>query len=518
MNFMMRVKNLFILIVLVLSFSAKALANDIWINDLRSLFLANNSIIYAINIRTFNANDKNNDGIIQEELGETKGSFINAIDRLDELKAIGINTIHVLPITSVGKTKALGTAGSVYSASSFNEINPQLKDKNSKLNIEEEARLFIEECHRRKIRVMIDLPSCGSYDLFLKSPELFNKDKDQNPVVPADWTDVRLLNAGTNAKINPDVYQLYKDFVKLVVDIDADGIRADVATIKPHDFWQKLIKETRNRNPEFLFLAEASDSWKKSPSEYAVFTTYDKLLDAGFDGYYGSYFNLKNWKKSGDLYSTVKFNIDLAKKYPEKKSVIGSFSTHDEVSPILINGPEFSKMIIWLNSTLPLNAYYIDGFPTGDDYIYPLANKKAQCSETDDDYYFVHRGQMDIFNFSRKPSGRHYDILGDLVKANAFKMLSKDIVTKGAFTPLRTTSDSVFAYSRSLDKKSIIVIGNLDFKKTQTVKVYVPKLSTKMMSIPIKVSNIPIISNGKITTDLNPGEVQVIYFNEAENK
>lgn len=515
---MKRIKNLFVLILLVLCFGSKAWADSVWINDLRSLFLGNNSVIYAINIRTFNANDKNKNGIIEEELGEDKGSFINAIDRLDELVMYGVNTIHVLPITSVGKTKALGTAGSLYSASSFSEINPQLKDKNSKLSLEEEARLFIDECHKRKLRVMIDLPSCGSYDLFLTHPELYIKDKDQNPVVPADWTDVRLLNAGTNAKINQDVYKLYKDFVRLVVDLDADGIRADVATIKPHAFWQKLISETKHRNPEFLFLAEASDSWKKSPSEYAVFTTYDKLLDAGFDGYYGSYFNLKNWKKSNELYSTVKFNIDLATKYPEKKSVIGSFSTHDEVSPVMINGTAFSKMIIWLNSTLPLNPYYIDGFPTGDDYIYPLANKKAKKSSTDDEYYFVHRGQLDIFNSSRKPAGPHYDILGDFVRANSFRRMSKDIIANGTFTPLRTSSESVFAYVRALDKKSIVVIGNLDFKKTQTVKIYVPKLTTKMASIPIKISNIPILTKGKITTELNPGEIQVIYFNEIESK
>lgn len=485
---------------------------EAWTNDLKSLFASNNAIIYELNIRTFNAKDTNKNGIIEEELGEEQGNFLNAIDRLDDLVQAGVNTIHVLPITPVGKIKALGTAGSLYAASSFNEINPQLKSPNSSLTIDEEFKKFVEECHNRKIRVIVDLPSCGSYDLYLKSPELFIKDKDQNPIIPSDWTDVRLLNAGDNNQINADVYKLYEGFMDMVIDANVDGIRADVATIKPFKFWQKLIDETKARNSQFLFLAEAFDSVNKPPSEYAVFTPYDKLLDAGFDGYYGSYSNLKDWKTAQNLYSHVKFDIALSQKFSKKKSVIGSFATHDTVSPILINGPQMSKMIIWLNSTLPLNSYYTDGFATGDNYLYPLANKKAQKTLTDDEYYFVHRGQLDIFNFSRQPNGNYYDILQDFVFANRFKKVNKDLLSLGNFVTLRTTSPSVFAYARSYKGTSIIVMGNLDFKKNQAVTIHVPKISKELLSTPIKLANIPLILKGKIQTDLAPGEVQVIYF------
>lgn len=505
-------KNMLLVLILVFFSAAKVWAADVWVNDLRTLFLSNNAIIYAINLRTFTADDKNKNGIIEEELGETSGTFLNAIDRLDEIQLMGINTLHLLPITPVGKVKALGTAGSLYSAVSFNELNPQLKDKNCKLSIEEEARKFINECHKRKIRVIFDLPSCASYDLYLKRPELFKLDKAQNPIVPADWTDVRLLDAGTNSQINMDVYKLYQDFVDMAINLEADGIRADVATIKPYEFWKKLISETRARNPQFLFMAEASPSWTKPPSEYAVFTPYNKLLEAGFDGYYGSYFNLKDWKTAGDLYSHVRFNLDLAKKYPDGKSVIGSFATHNEISPILVNGTQYAKMIIWLNATLPLNPYFVDGFPTGDDYLYFWANKKAKKTFTDDDYYFVHRGQIDIFNFSRMPRGNHYDVLQDFMLANRFKAFAKNVISQGTFTTYRTTSPSVFAYARTYDKATTVVIGNLDFKKTQNVKVFIPKISPESETIPIKILSIPKLSKGKITVNLTPGEIQVFYF------
>ena len=168
-------------------------SNDVWFNDLKSVFLNNRAIILAINIRSFNAEDKNGDDIIQPDKGDIAGNFVNAVKRLDELKSYGINTIHLLPVTPVGKTKARGTAGSLYAISDFTKLDPMLDDTSNKLTVEEEAKQFIDECHKRDIRVIVDLPSCGSYDLFLKKPELFVTGSDGKPVVPMDWTDVRVF-------------------------------------------------------------------------------------------------------------------------------------------------------------------------------------------------------------------------------------------------------------------------------------------------------------------------------------
>ena len=93
---------------------------DEYVNDLRQTFLSNKAIIMAINIRTFNAKDTDKSGIIEEN--EERGNFLNAIERLDEIKELGINTLHVLPINPTGKIKALGTAGSVYAPTSLTEI------------------------------------------------------------------------------------------------------------------------------------------------------------------------------------------------------------------------------------------------------------------------------------------------------------------------------------------------------------------------------------------------------------
>lgn len=476
-------------------------------NDLRTLFLNNQAKIYGINIRNFNSKDTNGNEIIDQN--EESGNFINAIERLDELKALGINTLHVLPFTPAGKLKALGTAGSVYAIADFNSINEQMIDRSSDLNPKAQAKKFIEECHKRNIRVIVDLPSCGSYDLFLKRPELFIKDDKQMSIVPSDWTDVRLLNAGNNDKLNEDVMNEHKKFVDLMTELGADGIRADVATIKPSDFWVELIKYARAKDKELLFLAEASDSWREPPSKYAEFTPYDELLKSGFDGYYGSFFNLKEWKAQ-DLYEHIKFNNKLLNSYDEPKSVIMSFTTHDEVSPVILHGENFSIMIAWLEAVLPYNPYSIDGFPQGDDYIYPWANKEAPYTDTDDDTYFVHRGKLDIFNFSRKPKVKSENILKNFKQAYKFRTENEELVTKGEFVPLKTNDEKVFAFCIDGGGEKIFAVGNLDFtkdKKQFSIKIKTDKKSKfEIIHGDDKIK----ISRKKLSTSLKAGEIKVI--------
>lgn len=512
------IRRVLLTVLAVLLLSPKVFADSTWINDLRSLFLSDSAIIYAINIRTFGAQDINKNGIIETAEGEESGNFLNAISRLDELQTIGINTIHILPVMETGKTKALGTAGSLYAASSFNKLNPQLKSPRSALSVEDQAIKFINEAHRRKIRVIIDVPACGSYDLYMKRPELFAKNSSGEPVTPSDWTDVRLFNAGNESYINSDVYRLYKEFVDYVIMLGADGIRADVATSKPAKFWKDLIDYSRLKDPQFMWLAEASDSWTKAVAPEAVFTPYDKLLEAGFDGFYGSYFNMKDWRSASELMNHVKFTNSIKSKFIEPKSVIGSFTTHDELSPVLINGPAYSNMIMWLNATLPVNAYYIDGFSTGDNYIYLWGNKKAPKTFTDDDFYFVHRGKLDIFNFSRRPGGNNFELLRDFTLANNFKKYILSNMKNYKFIPLKTTNAQVFAYALSGNKTTVLVFGNMNFRAYSEASIKVPAYEDTKLTIPVKIDSSPVSSKGKFDVNLLPGEIQVLMVNDFEMK
>ena len=166
----------------------------VWKNDLKTLFQTNQAKILAIIPRTFNASDSSNaDGLIQMNLGEKTGKFSNAIEKLDEVRDMGINVLHILPIHTPGHKNAMGTAGSIYSPLDLLEIDPQLDDKNDPRTVEEEFKAFIDECHKRDIRVMLDLPSCASFDLYLAKPELMAKERNGVAKTPQGWGDIRMF-------------------------------------------------------------------------------------------------------------------------------------------------------------------------------------------------------------------------------------------------------------------------------------------------------------------------------------
>lgn len=478
-------------------------------NDLTTLFLNNEAVIYGINMRSFNADDKNGNGIIDFELGETSGNFLNAIERLDELKEYGINTIHLMPITPVGKLYAKGTAGSLFAMSSFDSIDPKLADPKSKLSPKEQAKKFVEECHKRNIRVFADLPACGSYEMTQLRPDLFLKDENGEFIIPADWYDVRLFKVkNDDEKINQELVEEHKKFIDMVMELGFDGLRADCATIKYADFWKPVVKYAKSKDSEFLMLAEAYKDYIIPISPYTGFTNYKKLFKAGFDGYYGRCFEFLNFS-TPERFEKI-FTYVQKKRYGKKKAMIGGFKTHDKTSPYLVSD-NFAQTIMYLNATLPVNPYYLDGFPTGDKYIYPYAGKYTEKTYTDDHIYFVEEGQFDIFNYSRKPGGNEKE-MEELFKKTI--QLRKDlgkIVTKGKMKMLETSDENVYAYERYYKDEGIIVIMNRNQK--EKTFAYVEVNPDKLYKVNIITDKDETdITRGKIVVNLPPGKTAVVRY------
>ena len=505
----------FVLVLCILLCTASSYAVG-WSNDLRSLFAANKSIIYAINIRSFGAQDLNGDDIIQVEYGDKTGTFINAAARLNELTKLGVNTVYLLPITKTGKLKAMGTAGSLYALDSFDKINPQLDDKTNPASVEQEAKMFVDEAHRLGLRVIVDIPSCGSYDMSLERPDLFIKDKNSNAVVPADCTDVRLFKVyDDSGKLNRSLVENYKILIKMLQDIGVDGVRADVAAIKPYEFWKEIIDYARMKDPQFLFIAEACNAWSNPIKQWGDYTSVQRLLEAGFDGYYGDWAKFDELSKSKDVLKRIKTDLKIAKQFNNQKSTMSSFATHDQQSVIVRGGVPLWEMITWLNITLPMNPYFLDGYVSGDSYIYRYENKKAQRSFTDDDYYFVHRGKFDIFNFSRRPGGDYGELRERFIKAMKFKYWAKDILIDGKFIPLSSSNPSVLAYARKNGDDAIVVVINLNKGHEVDSNVYIRNLRNTSFISPVKMGEAPIVKRGKMQVKLKPYETQVYMLNKV---
>ena len=235
-------------------------------NDLKTLFLTNSAKILAIVPRTFNAQDTNGNEYIDGL--EKNGTFLNAIERLDEVKNHGFNTLHILPINPPGYNNAKGTAGSVYAPDDLLKIDPMLIDKNDPRSDMEQFKAFVDACHQRGIRVMIDMPSCASFDLYEAKPELMAHERNGLAKTPQGWHDIRMFQPWEDEgkrTLNPELLEYHRKFVDMLIDAGVDGIRADVARAKPVEFWDIIIPYSRKRDPEFAWLAETYTYEDASP-------------------------------------------------------------------------------------------------------------------------------------------------------------------------------------------------------------------------------------------------------------
>ena len=495
-------------------------------NDLRTLFTTNNAKILAILMRTFTANDSNGNEYI--DANEKPGTFIGAIDRLDEVKAQGFNTLHLLPINPPGYNNAFGTAGSVYAPEDLLKIDPVLIDKNDPRSDKEQFKAFVDECHKRGIRVMVDMPSCASYDLYQSKPELMAIEKDGTPKTPGGWEDIRMFQPWDDEgkrTLNPKLLEYHRKFVDMLIDAGVDGIRADVARTKPVEFWDILIPYSRKRNPEFAWLAESYTYEDASPQANMPYDRPEDSLRAGFDAYYGQYHIFHEWPNAKALHNYVIENLNLSYRVDNGKSVIGSFATHDDISPMFHGGVVYCNLTSGLQATLPMmNPYIVDGFQSGDKYVYEYGNKVTDApSGTDSNYMKVHEGKMDIFNLSRKPGGDSPEI--GRFMAECFKLRDRyeHILRRGSYIVLdkeKDPQDQIIAFARHRQGKTILVIANKDVNHTVACKIKVPTMSENQ-----KLNNLlPSygqeskfqVSKGEVGAVVAPGRIHVFEIDTPQ--
>lgn len=408
---------------------------------LKQLFQTNQSIIYALNIRNFAANDWDGDGLIDPLSGE-QGTFLSAIARLDELAKQGVNTLHLLPINPIGVLKKGGEAGSVYAPADLHTLNPQLADPSSPLNVYEQARVFVQECHKRGIQVMVDIPSCASIDLALTHPELIDVDEEGRTRTPANWADI------VKFKNDEKLRDYYEGFFRLMVnDLGIDGFRVDVARARPAWFWKYFM----DKYPNQAWLAESYTEEDASPLTNIQRDTPEKFLRVGFDSIYGQ--NHIFHKMTGQEYLRYLSQMDSLMHratatplgQPTGKSIIGSFLTHDDEETLIHHGgPDFSRLVIGLMAFQPFtNPYILDGFTSGYDK------------------------RIDIFNYSPALKGEHPEIGDYMAQVNGIRKRYASLLATGVFQPLALSGDpkhdsthQLFAYTLNSPTQRLLVIGN----------------------------------------------------------
>ena len=250
-------------------------------------------VIYQVNIRSFSP----------------EGNFAGVQARLDAIKALGANTLYLLPIYPVGIVK---TVHSPYCVRDYKAVNDEFGTL-------DELRTLVEEAHKRKMVVLLDwVANHTAWDNPWIANKAWYKQDDAGDIISppkTGWLDVAALNYD-----NADMRKAMIDAMRYwVFQANIDGYRCDATDFVPADFWQEAIKNLRTiHTHKLLLFAEG-----KNKENFA----------AGFDLHYGMsfYSNLVN-RVYGTHQSVSSFDILNTTEYREATGddqVVRYISNHD---------------------------------------------------------------------------------------------------------------------------------------------------------------------------------------------
>ncbi len=186
---------------------------------------------------------------INERAFSTTGNFAGILPRLDSIKALGVNTIWLMPIHPIGTTK---TVNSPYCVSNYKEVNAEFGNL-------EDLRTLVREAHKRKIAVILDwVANHTSWDNpWLQNKSWYTQNGNGDIIFPAgtNWQDVADLNFD-NTEMRLEMIKALKYWV---LKANVDGYRCDAADLVPFDFWKQAIDSLKRiPNRKLILLAEGA--------------------------------------------------------------------------------------------------------------------------------------------------------------------------------------------------------------------------------------------------------------------
>ena len=277
----------------------------------------NNRVFYEIFTGSFS--DSNGDGI-----GDLQG-IINRLDYLNDGdptsgKSLGIGGIWLTPIFK-------SPSYHKYDAADYYQIDPEFGNMN-------DLKKLIDECHKRDIKLIIDLVvnhSSTENEWFIKFAEAHKKGDVNDPYYDfyTYSTETEKLPGITYNKIpgtshyyecnfstqmpefnfdNEEVRKMVIDLATYYLEMGVDGFRLDAAkyiylsdNVKSAEFWEWFVEETKKVNENVYLVGEVWDTDD----------VIEKYLNAGLNcfnfstaEYYGTYASAA---RCGNVYNAMTY-------------------------------------------------------------------------------------------------------------------------------------------------------------------------------------------------------------------
>ena len=170
------------------------------------------------------------------------------IPDLDRIKALGTDTIWLMPVHPTGEVRRKGSLGSPYAIKDYRAVNPEF-------GTIDDFRALVDAIHSKGMKCMIDVVynhTSPDSVLWNEHPEFFYKKPDGNPGNHVgEWTDVIDLDYTV-----PELWDYQTETLRQWAQI-VDGFRCDVASFVPVEFWKRARREIAGIKPGFVWLAES---------------------------------------------------------------------------------------------------------------------------------------------------------------------------------------------------------------------------------------------------------------------
>ncbi len=197
------------------------------------------------------------------------GTFLNVINRVPDIAAMGFDVLYFPPIHPIGRTHRKGRNNALHAAAEdpgspyaigsaeggHDAFHPQLGNADDFQQLVNAARI-----HNLEIALDFAIQCSPDHPWLEEHPGWFSWRPDgtiryaENP--PKKYEDIVNVNFYA-ADALPDLWLALRDVILDWVERGVTMFRVDNPHTKPMPFWEWLIADIRNTYPQIIFLAEA---------------------------------------------------------------------------------------------------------------------------------------------------------------------------------------------------------------------------------------------------------------------